>query len=382
MIVICEKCGKKYRVDPSKIKGNRARFKCKSCDHILSVEKPIKTVTETKPVIINQVEEKPAKLNKDTQPKKKIQSRLTPKTPETPSSKSFRLGLRTKMITLFFVIPILFFTIAGFLYLRQMHELSGLLTRESTQIVLKMAEDKLADNARAVADQCRLYLLSHPGLRKEEFNNSTIFKRLSVQKVGLTGYTALYERPDKSGIWRTWSHPQSKIIGIDMMKLKIPLKGNFNGFWKVYSGVAEGRESRGYYTWKEKDGTFRKKYMVCTPVEGTRFVIAATTYIDELIQPVNELKKRSLALSQKTRNTIIAILSVTLFITGLIVSVYGHRLTSRIKSLTDVADRISIGELEAEIPIKSNDEIGELAEAISRMQDSIRLSIERLRRRR
>ena len=47
-----------------------------------------------------------------------------------------------------------------------------------------------------------------------------------------------------------------------------------------------------------------------------------------------------------------------------------------------VADRISIGELEADIPRQSKDEIGELAEAISRMQDSIRLSIERLRRRR
>jgi HAMP domain-containing protein len=57
-------------------------------------------------------------------------------------------------------------------------------------------------------------------------------------------------------------------------------------------------------------------------------------------------------------------------------------LTGRIKSLTDVADRISVGELDAEIKIKSKDELGDLAEAISRMQDSIRLSIERLRRRR
>ena len=50
--------------------------------------------------------------------------------------------------------------------------------------------------------------------------------------------------------------------------------------------------------------------------------------------------------------------------------------------LTDTADRISVGELDAEIEIKSNDEIGELSEAIVRMQESIRLSIERLRKRR
>jgi HAMP domain-containing protein len=47
-----------------------------------------------------------------------------------------------------------------------------------------------------------------------------------------------------------------------------------------------------------------------------------------------------------------------------------------------VAERISVGEMDAEIKIKSRDEIGDLAEAISRMQESIRLSIERLRRRR
>jgi methyl-accepting chemotaxis protein len=66
----------------------------------------------------------------------------------------------------------------------------------------------------------------------------------------------------------------------------------------------------------------------------------------------------------------------------LIVSWFGHRLTKRIQSLTEVAERISVGELEAEVEVKGKDEISTLAEAISRMQESVRLSIERLRRRR
>ena len=49
---------------------------------------------------------------------------------------------------------------------------------------------------------------------------------------------------------------------------------------------------------------------------------------------------------------------------------------------TATLERISVGDLAAEIKTESRDEIGELAEAIARMQDSIRLSIERLRRRR
>jgi len=75
-------------------------------------------------------------------------------------------------------------------------------------------------------------------------------------------------------------------------------------------------------------------------------------------------------------------LGVTLLLIGIIVFVYVHRLTGKIKSLSEVAERISVGELEMEIETKSRDEIGELAEAIARMQDNIRLSIERLRRRR
>ena len=53
-----------------------------------------------------------------------------------------------------------------------------------------------------------------------------------------------------------------------------------------------------------------------------------------------------------------------------------------ITRLTDAANKISIGDLDVEISATSKDEIGELAAAIMRMQDSIRLSIARLARRR
>ena len=59
----------------------------------------------------------------------------------------------------------------------------------------------------------------------------------------------------------------------------------------------------------------------------------------------------------------------------------GRAIGTPIKNLTEVAERISVGDMGAEIKIKSRDEIGNLAEAILRMQDSLRLAIERLRRR-
>ena len=57
-------------------------------------------------------------------------------------------------------------------------------------------------------------------------------------------------------------------------------------------------------------------------------------------------------------------------------------LTNPIVHLTQVADRISLGELDMEIGLNRKDEIGELAEALSRMQASLQATMERLRARR
>ena len=378
MIIICEECGKKYRIDPSKIKGKAASFKCRDCTHLIVVSKP---------------EPPPEKSEIDSRPT--LESITTTiddssmaaqneirQTPAKARHRTKGIGLRSKMLLLFMVVPIILMAGASLLYLWQLENMSDLLTRESSKFVNQMAEEKIADISAGVAMQCKLYLLSHPGLIREDFNEDMGFKTLAVQKVGMTGYTALYELPGPDGVWRTWAHINNKIIGIDMSKLKKPLGRSFPGFWKIYIGVKDGKKSQGYYTWQDKDGKFRDKFMVCIPVAGTRFVVAATTYMDEFTGPVKRMQARAKELTDRARLITWAILGLTLLLIGLIVTIYGHRLTGKIKSLTDVADRISVGELGMEVKTTSKDEIGELAEAIARMQDSIRLSIERLRRRR
>ena len=56
--------------------------------------------------------------------------------------------------------------------------------------------------------------------------------------------------------------------------------------------------------------------------------------------------------------------------------------TTPIVQLTQVADRISMGEMDIKIGIDRKDEIGQLAEAIGRMQASLQTAMERLRSRR
>lgn len=381
MIVICEECGKKYRIDEDKIKGDSAKFRCKACNNVITVTKPApKPYTPPSPP--PPPEEAAAGIEEEAPPAGKKEKRAKREKKEKATVKTKGLGLRTKMLLLFLLIPVVFIAAAGVLYIWQLNNLTSLLTKESTNVVTKLAEDAIAENARSVAKQCALYLASHPNLKKENYNYDEDFKRVAVQKVGLTGYTALYELPDSNGIWRTWAHANPKIIGIDMSKLKKPLGKSFPGFWRVFSGVKGGKESKGYYNWQDADGRFRDKFMVCTPIKGTRYIIASTTYLDEFTRPIAAMEEQARKLASNTRNMTLAILAATILLIGVIVSIYGAALTGRIKSLTDVADRISVGELDAEIDIKSKDEIGALGEAISRMQESIRLSIERLRRRR
>jgi predicted Zn finger-like uncharacterized protein len=393
MIIICEECGKKYKINPEKIKGERARVRCKSCAHVITVSRTQTNPPDrTKPTRA----ENPVVQSRQSLPPEKtiIRKSPPPAEPENqgnatkiviPKEKVFasgRVGLRMKMFVLFFLIPIVLMALAGALYLRQQENLSGLITRESGKMVKRLAEQLITEKATTVAEQVRLYLDNYPEMECEEYNTDQDFKAIAVQKVGQTGYTALYELPDSQGVWRTWAHVNPKIIGIDMSKLQKPLGRNFHGFWKVYTGVKEKKVSRGYYTWQDKDGSFRDKYMVCTPVKGTRFIIAATTYLDEFTSQIKELENKAAAITNQTRNMNLVILGVTLLLIGLVVSFYGHRLTGKIKSLTILAERISVGELDTEIDIKTKDELGALGEAIARMQESIRLSIERLRRRR
>jgi HAMP domain-containing protein len=365
MVVICEECGKKYRFDYTLMKSDKAKFTCKSCNHLISIIKP---------------EEKKTEKTESFSEEPREEITITEQSVKTAiSSKKKGFSLLLKMLSLFLSIPIIFLLSASILYYMQLQKLSNSLIGDSKNVVTSLSEDIIADVARSVGKQCKLYWDGHPKMLKEEFNSNVGFKSVSFVKVGKTGYTALYERPSVAeGMWLLWVHPNSKLIGTDMRTLE----KKFPEFFKIQAGVLDGKESKGYYPWEDADGRIREKFMVCTPIEGTNYVIAATTYIDEFTDPVKEMEQRASEITHRIRIWVYAILGTALFMIALIVSIYSHKLSQRIRSLTDHAERISVGELDAVIEIKANDEIGDLAEAITRMQDSIRFSIERLRRRR
>ncbi|MCS6884596.1 MAG: HAMP domain-containing protein [Acidobacteriota bacterium] len=80
---------------------------------------------------------------------------------------------------------------------------------------------------------------------------------------------------------------------------------------------------------------------------------------------------------------IIFLIVVFFLIVATVVAVFAaQRLTRPIVELTEASHQISLGKLDQAIQIKSEDEIGQLAEALERMRISLKQALERLRARR
>ncbi len=76
----------------------------------------------------------------------------------------------------------------------------------------------------------------------------------------------------------------------------------------------------------------------------------------------------------------IAIFAVAVGAIALLMAmVLARSMTRPIVKLSQVADRIGLGELDATIDVRSKDEIGDLARSISRMQGRLKAAVERLR---
>ena len=409
--VICEECGKVYHVPIAKldqVKGDVVRTKCKACGHIIEIQKQenLYEATMEYDSMVAAAKEKPndadsvigcfaeedfddlEKAFQEAAQESAQEASAAPEETETPSQKKKRsgkrktgAGLRIKMIGLFMIIPLLLMALSGFLSQRQLNVLKDDITSASTEIVRNMAEKSILEKGEAVARQCKLYLDNNPDLNPEDLASDPLFSKLAIQKVGQTGYTVL----SSVGPFTAWVHPNPKLNGVVLSKVIKKLLGkDYPRFARIIAAADKGKniKSSGYYLWKDTDGQMREKYMTLSPVEGTEFNIAATTYIHEFTDPLEKMEKQFEIVAVSSRNINLITIAVTLVVIGLVVTLYGHSLVSKIRHLTNVADRISIGELDAEIKIKSKDEIGNLADAITRMQDSLRVSIGRLRKKR
>lgn len=404
MTVICEECGKAYHIDPEKLekyKGQELRVKCGECGHVTQLSR-LAAEDAGGSFPGDQSDWAVGSANEDTgkaysadglseEPDSSSQGESAAGK-AAPARRGSILGIRGKNFILFLFIPLVLILATGIFSQQQIKELGDRITERSTDLVLEEGKDKIMQKTRNVALQAEIYLNAHPELKRQDFSDDPVFKDIMVQQVGETGYTCLFQHHEPGKDWgrALWGHPQEQIVGIVEKGalegvFKKTLGPYFEPFWDIILASRDRKEAEGFYNWKDFDGKIRKKYMAITPINLDRpgeFCLMSTAYIDEFTNKTESLRQSAKDMARDTRNINLAILLGGLVFVGLCVFIYGNRLTRHLQNLTRATDRISVGDLEAEIDVKSKDEIGSLADAISRMQDSLRYSIERLRRHR
>lgn len=257
-------------------------------------------------------------------------------------------------------------------------ELSTVSVKEAKSSLNKLGEKIIKQKAIDVASQMEIFIKSHPKMKREDLFKDPWLKSIAIQKVGETGYTAVH---DDKGINHFHVNPAIMETDLHGLAPKLP------AFWKILEASLKG-PAWGYYDWKDADGKIRPKYMYLAPVQGTDLIVAATTYIDEFSKPAKAIEGSMQFVVRGYFNAyeikiqvFYFVMLVAIVFMLMMVYFYSRSVIHPIRYLSEVADRISMGDLDAPIRIKATGEVGLLAESIERMQTSVKAAIERLQKR-
>ncbi|MDD5170962.1 MAG: SpoIIE family protein phosphatase [Syntrophales bacterium] len=303
-----------------------------------------------------------------------------------------RFRIRTKILLVFLglsIIPLLLF---GYVAFRDIREVSNYVLQSSTTVGNSAANDSakalealgaeiLRQRATDVALQCKIFIDAHPGLSTQDLQSSREFQKIAVQPVGETGYTIVYEK--RTGIMRFHINP--RLINFDMHNWREKLPE----FWALFERSLDGTPVGGYYDWQDTDRKIRKKFMYMAPVEGTRFMVSATTYIDEFSRPAN-LTKKQIDESTRTineqmnesitgiRNTFVALLVAMIFVVACISYFLSQMITDPIIALIRGVKALGRGDMEYQVEVNTGDELESLAKSFNKMITDLKVHVEEL----
>ncbi|CAD7769416.1 MAG: HAMP domain protein [Candidatus Methanoperedenaceae archaeon GB50] len=292
------------------------------------------------------------------------------------------MSLRTKFILVFLaisIIPLLLATGAGYYHITKINQFASIQAEQSLRSSAEVLVEQKAEDIMKMIQlyfQTQITRKTRGKVNWDEWQYDPVLLQNGVQTVGKTGYSFLLMK--EGGKITYFLHPNPKLVGTELTSMA---KKNPD-FWRIVQGPKSGeRFSRGYYFWKEPDGRIERKFMVVMPIPNTPLMVATAIYTKEIEAPLKELK--SILVSTQKRFLWEFFLGgiVTIVIVISLAIVFAMRMTKPVLHLTDVANRISLGELNVPIEITSTDEIGDLADALRRMQVSLRKAIQRLQRR-
>jgi len=449
MDVTCDSCGKKYRIDETKMSKESAKVKCKACDHIMVITKP---VPAPKPSIAPEISE-PVRAREMEVPRSVV-DQPPPAVDEKPAEaekampvyyggERIRFGLFTKII-----IVMLFISLVPFLCFW------GLTWRETNERIRLDTESLMAQTAKGLGNQVDSWV-----------NNNVSILKTAARLPGILSM----ERELQEPILRTihdeypWVY-LAFTVGIDGMNVArsddVPLKDYSDR--QYYKDVIKGKN----LSWQTVVGKTSKKpsLVLAVPIKFNNQlvgVVAAVMTVDDISQSIATWKKgesghaflvdekgfviahpiRQHVVTRKNLNNhplianfrkrgwttittqfinsngapslghvrsnaygwamvmqqdssevfyaldrvqefALILLGCTFLVVTIVAWLSARAIVTPVRKLTDAAERMSLGELNVKIDVKSRDEIGLLALAIGRMQTSLRLAMNRLRRKR
>lgn len=462
MDIRCDFCGKRYRIDESKMKSERAKVKCKSCSHIITVTRPAPSTLQQPRVDVGDdaavkappqasLEARARLGDMDLGPDRSTAAEPAAEEPAAESKElqppsgyaKVRFGLFYKILILMLITSIVPFAVFWFITFQQ-----------ASDRIRSDSEALMAQTAKGLADQMDGWINANfavlrtaaklPGiLSMERSQQETILKAISREYPWM--YLVFTVDPSGMNIARSDNQPvvsyadrqyykdimAGKAIGwqtvigrtskVPALVIAVPIKEDQRIIGVMAAAMTVEDLSRHIATWKKGDTGFAflvdeknnvishpQKHLVAKRESLTNHPLIAqfrkrgwttmtTAFVDENGQrALGHARSNNygwvLALQQEERevfdslnllqNFALALLAITVLLAASIAWFAARGIVRPIMKLTDAAERMSLGDLNVKINVSSRDEIGLLAQAISRMQTSLRISMERLRRKR
>jgi len=458
--ISCNECGKRYRIDETKMKGEKAKVRCKACNHIMVVTKPRPEIVG-EPVLPPEISQSPV-TNAMPQAKMPPPPEVSPRVIERPaapaeektagpekdispflSGQKIRFGLFGKIMVVMLVVSLLPFAIFWGITLKETNER----IRTDTEALLAQTAQGLGNQVDSWIDNNVSILRTAAGLSEivamDRSAQEPILKAIQkeypwmylVFTVGPDGMNvarnddeALKDYSDRqyykdivAGKQLSWQTLIGKTSKKPALVLAVPIKSgdrlvgvmaaamtiddiskNIATWRKGQTGFAFLVDEKGFvvfhpnkqYVVKRKNlnshpliASFRKKGWTTITTKfstqdgQTAFGhVRSNNYGWALV--LQQEDKEVFAAFNRVQEFALILLGCTILLVSIIAWFSARAIVNPIMKLTDAAERMSLGELNVKIDIKSKDEIGMLAQAIGRMQTSLRLAMTRLRRKR
>jgi methyl-accepting chemotaxis protein len=444
--ITCPNCGRSHRVDETRISGQAAKLRCQGCSQLIRVDKPSTAdYTFAPPGPTAADLEQPQVLSSPApDPPAPAESAETPplETASGADSPAMRFGLTGRTILLMLLVSLLPLLLFGLITRRQTVDQIQTSTEElmaQTAAGLSAEVDQWVDkNLRALRGAARLAaiqsmdrLQQEPILKALHDEYPYMYLVFTVQPNGmnlarndgnpLTDYSdRQYYKDIMAGKALAWQTLIGRTSKKPALVLAVPIRAGDKTVGVMAAAMNIDDISQTVARWKKGQTGFAflvdetgkvvahqiEEYVVSEKKLDTHPLVAALrkekkpatlSFTGESGQSalghalsnsmgwVLAIQQDSAEVFAKLKRMEVfaaTLLGITVVIVLIIAWLAARALVRPIQALTQVAEQMSMGDLNIQIPVTSKDEIGMLAQAIGRMQTSLNMAMSRLRRKR